>query len=339
VPTEEDYIRSDINGFGDSIGSVTNKATNMISLREKFEPDSEEYKRLTYRISTMMNYQQNAIDRIKGVVAKPVPNEWLNPRMFKVEDGDDEATVRDKEINANIATEIKPWFFIYRYSSLKSELDKYMKSVRSNCKIRFGKSLDNLISSEVKSEEEKAFVDYYEKYMPVSRAPGTMNRICWRIEDEFQSTDVLPNVEFNCSILKSDAKYTQEEYDSIKQLYEEYNKNMQLFLKQKKQNELGDDEVGFDIADLKDIFVDECSKVCPDIEILANIVVDVCYTSNKNKTFAWDVAGEQILNNILKNNGYLIKYPIKDDDGDIEFNGHRFSLYTQQIGGDLDVNS
>ena len=61
VPTEEDYIKSDINGFGDSIGSVTNKATNMISLREQFEPNSEEYKRLTYRISTMMNYQQNAM--------------------------------------------------------------------------------------------------------------------------------------------------------------------------------------------------------------------------------------------------------------------------------------
>lgn len=60
-PAEEDYIKSDINGFGDSIGSVTNKATNMISLREQFEPDSEEYKRLTYRISTMMNYQQNAM--------------------------------------------------------------------------------------------------------------------------------------------------------------------------------------------------------------------------------------------------------------------------------------
>lgn len=63
VPTEEDYIASDINGFGDSIGSVTNKATNMISLREQFDADSEEHKRLTYRISTMMNYQQNAILR------------------------------------------------------------------------------------------------------------------------------------------------------------------------------------------------------------------------------------------------------------------------------------
>lgn len=338
-PTEEDYIKSDINGFGDSIGSVTNKATNMISLREQFAPDSEEYKRLTYRISTMMNYQQNAIDRIKGVVARPVPKEWLNPRMFKIEEGDDEVAICDKQINANIAAEIKPWFFIYRYSQLKSELDKYMKSVKSNCKIRFGKDINTLYTTENKSEEEEAFIYNFEKYMPVSRAPGTMNRICWRIEDEFTTTNVLSNVSFDCSILKSDAIYTQDEYDDIKQLYDEYNKNMQLFLKQKKQNEFGDDEVGFDIVHLKDVFVDECNKVCPDTETLANIVIDLCYMSNKNKTFAWDVVGEQIFKNVLKNNRFMIRYPIKDDDGDIEFCGNKFSLHTQQIGGDSDVDS
>ena len=339
IPMEDDYIKSDINGFGDSIGSVTNKATNMISLRAQFNPDSEEYKRLTYRISTMMNYQQNAIDRIKGVVARPVPKEWLDSRLFKIMDDDDEATIRDKQINANITAEIKPWFFIYRYSSLKSELDKYIKSVKSNCKIRFGKTLDELYASNGKSDEENMFIYNYEKYMPVSRAVGTMNRICWRIEDEFKTTDVLPNVEFDCSILKSDAIYTQEEYDSIKQLYDEYNKNMQLFLKQKHKNELGDDEVGFDITKLKDVFVSECYKVCPNTEVLSNIVIDLCYSSNKNKTFAWDVAGEQIFNNVLKNNGYKIQYPIKDIDGDIEFCGNKFSLHTQKIGGELDVGS
>lgn len=339
IPTEYDYIMSDINGFGDSIGSVTNKATNMISLREQFDIDSEEYKRLTYRISTMMNYQQNAIDRIKGVVARPVPKEWLNSRMFKIEDGDNEATIRDKQINANIAAEIKPWFFIYRYSQLKSELDKYLKSVKSNCKIRFGKSLETLCSSEEKSEEEKAFIYNYEKYMPVSRAPGTMNRICWRIEDEFKTTDVLPNVEFDYSILKSDAEYTQSEYDAIKQLYTEYNNNMQLFLKGIKKNDSSKEERDAFVAQLTEDFSNACSMFCPDVEVLSNILVDVCYTSNKNKAFAWDIAGEQIFNNILKNNGYIIKYPIKDDDGDVEFCGHRFSLHTQQIGGDLDVDS
>lgn len=342
APTESDYIESDINGFGDSIGSVTNKATNMISLRAQFENNSqtqEEYEKLTKRIETMMNFQQNAIDRIKGVVARPVPKEWLNARMFKIEEDDDIYTIHNKQLNANIAAEIKPYFFIYRYSQLKTELDKYMKAVKSNCKIRFGKSLETLYESDEKTDEEEAFIYHYEKYMPVSRAPGTMNKICWKIEDEFQTNDVLPNVKFDYAILKSNMEYTKDDYDAVKQLYDEYNKSMQLFLKQKTQNEFGDDEVGYDIIQLKDVFIVECNKVCPNTETLANIVVDLCYTSNKNKTFAWDVAGEQIFNNVLKNNKYTIQYPVKDKDGDIDFCGKKFSLYTQKIGGDLDVDT
>lgn len=258
--------------------------------------------------------------------------------MFKIEDDDSEEVIQDKQINMNIAAEIKPWFFIYRYSQLKSELDKYTKSVRSNCKIRFGKSIDDLYMIDNRTPEEDEFLYYYEKYLPVSRAPGTMNRICWRIEDLFNTTNVLPGVEFDKSILKNDVEYTADEYEAVNKLYDEYNKGMQLFLKRKKQNDFGDDEVGFDVVHLKDIFIDECAKVCPDVEKLSNIVVDLCYTSNKNKTFAWDVAGEQIFQNVLKNNGYIIQYPVKDEYGDIEFGGRRFSLHMQQIGGDSNVD-
>lgn len=133
----------------------------------------------------VLRYQQNAIDRIKGVVARPVPNEWLKASLNKPNDEDNDDVLQDKEINRNIAAEIKPWFFIYRYSELKSELDKYIKSVKKNCKIRFAKTLEDLYKSEEKTEDEQSFIYNYEKYMPISRAPGTMNRICWRIEDEF----------------------------------------------------------------------------------------------------------------------------------------------------------
>ena len=341
APVESDYIESDINGFGDSIGSVTNKATNMISLRAQFALQSEyraEYDKLTKRIETMMNFQQNAIDRIKGVVARPVPKEWLNSRMFKIEEGDAEDIIREKQIDANIAAEIKPYFFIYRYSQLKTEMDKYMKAVKSNCKIRFGKSLDALYALDERSDEEEAFIYHYEKYMPVSRAPGTMNRICWKIEDEFQSNDVLPDVKFDPSILKSDAEYTQEEYDAVKQLYDEYNKNMQLFLKGTRKNDSLKEERDVFTAQIIDEFAHACSSVCPDIQVLTNILIDVCYTSNKSKTFAWDIVGEQIFYNVLRNNNYIIRYPIKDENGDIDFCGNKFSLYTQQIGGELDVD-
>ena len=334
VPTEDDFIMSDINGFGDSIGSVTNRGTNMISLREKFDKNSEEYARLQYRIRTMMNYQQNAIDRIKGVVAQPIPKEWLQSRFSKPKDGDDEDTLKKKEIDYNIAAEIKPWFFIYRYSQLKSELDKYMKSVKSNCKIRFGKTLDDLYASDNRTEEEEAFIYNYEKYMPISRAPGTMNRICWKIEDEFKTTNVLPDVEFDRSILKSDAEYSQEEFDAIKELYNEYGKSISLLCKNKYRNELNNQDIEMEMLKCKKSFIERCCEICSNFNTLTNIIIDVCYASKKSKSFAWDICGDEIFKNVLKNSGGQIQFPIKDENGDIEFCGNTFSLFTKRMDGD-----
>ena len=174
--------------------------------------------------------------------------------------------------------------------------------------------------------------------MPISRAPGTMNRICWKIEDVFQTTDVLPDVEFDYSILKSNAEYTLEEYNAVKQLHEEYNDNMQLFLKGVKKNDSQKEERDAFVDQMIAEFTNACYTVCPDGEILANIIVDLCYTTNKNKSFAWDIVGEEIFKNVLKNSGYVINIPVKDENGDIEFGGQRFSLYTTQIGGELDVD-
>lgn len=336
VPTEDDFIMSDINGFGDSIGSVTNRGTNMISLREKFDKNSEEYARLQYRIRTMMNYQQNAIDRIKGVVAQPIPKEWLESRLSKPKDGDDEVILKKKEVDYNIAAEIKPWFFIYRYSQLKAELDKYMKSVKSNCKIRFGKTLDDLYASDNRTDEEEAFIYNYEKYMPISRAPGTMNRICWKIEDEFKTTDVLPNVEFDSSILKSDAEYSQEEFNAVKELYDEYGKTIALLCRNKHKNDINNQDIEMDMIRCKKSFTERCYEVCPNNMVLTNIIIDVCYNSNKSKSFAWDICGDEIFNNVLNNSGGIIQFPVKDENGDIEFCGNMFSLFTKKIEGDID---
>lgn len=60
--------------------------------------------------------------------------------------------------------------------------------------------------------------------------------------------------------------------------------------------------------------------------------MDICYASNKNKSFAWDVAGEQIFSNVVHNSGNKMQFPIKDENGDIEFCGKKFSLYTKKVG-------
>lgn len=336
IPTEEDYVISEIAGFGDSIGSITNRATNMISLREKFDKDSEEYELLSYRINTMMNYQQNAIDRIKGVVARPIPKMWIDGRSCKVKDTSSAEEMHKMALFKAVAADLKPYFFIYRYDHIKAKYDKYNKSVASNCKIRFGKSLAELQNSEILTPEEAIFLENYEKYLPISIAPGVMNRICWKIEDAFQSMDVLPSVEFDRSMLKSDAEYTYDEYMAVKQLYDEYNKNLQLFLKGIKKNESLKEERDVFMTQLVDEFSSACFAVCPNLEALANALVDLCYTSDKNKSFAWEVAGEQIYQNVLKNNNNLIHFPVKVVDGEFEFAGETFNVVSKTIGGESD---
>lgn len=61
VPTEDDFIHSNIESFGNDIGQTTNWITSMFEVRARFEKGSEEYDTLSYRIQCGQLYQQNAI--------------------------------------------------------------------------------------------------------------------------------------------------------------------------------------------------------------------------------------------------------------------------------------
>ena len=83
-------------------------------------------------------------------------------------------------------------------------------------------------------------------------------------------------------------------------------------------------------------FKDKCDALCLSSEILCDIIVDICYSSNKSKQFAWDVCGEQMVKNLLKLNGNIISYPTQDENGDFEFKGERYSMKYVHIGGEND---
>jgi len=78
IPTKEHFIKSNKDGFGDAIGVTTNHITSMFDVLANFDINSLEYKTLLERIMCGQNYQQNAIDKIKGIVSKPIPKEWYD---------------------------------------------------------------------------------------------------------------------------------------------------------------------------------------------------------------------------------------------------------------------
>ena len=65
-------------------------------------------------------------------------------------------------------------------------------------------------------------------------------------------------------------------------------------------------------------------------------MLDLCYTTNKSKTFAWEMCGATIIDNLLKQNGYQIHYLEADDNGDVEYQGRKFSRRTLSLNEEED---
>ena len=64
------------------------------------------------------------------------------------------------------------------------------------------------------------------------------------------------------------------------------------------------------------------------IDILTNIYVDYFYKilPKSNKDILWKYFGKNIVKNILENSKDPIMFPLKDENGEIEYLGQTYSL-------------
>ena len=324
VVTEEDLAQSNKDGFGDEIGSITNKITCKIDVASNFSKGTKEYEELQYRIICGQNYQQNAIDKMKGCISKSMPKEWYD--YFSAKD------TEDRDFNLSILADKKPYFFIYNYPYLMSRYKKYIKNSNRNCMMRFGLSIEELVEKQNKNEDEESFLKYYYKKMPVSISKSTMNRICDKIEQAFDGyINGFRNVDFDYSILMTDYGYNTQKFNSVKKIYDEY----VILTKQHSQQNKNKKEDKEDQKIRRNMFIYEFKRrayeVCSNSEELCNIVVDLCYKNNSSKQFAWDVCGDIMIDNLLAKNNYTFQYPIKDEDGFIEYGGEYYSRFIYKI--------
>ena len=125
VPSEEDIIRSNIASFGDDIGKITNHITSMFDIIAQYDKDSQEYATLDYRIKCGQKFQQDSIDKAKGIISKPMPKGWYDRVAAKGDDGDDEATV---QLNLRVVADKKPYFMRYIYPSLMRKYNTYISN-------------------------------------------------------------------------------------------------------------------------------------------------------------------------------------------------------------------
>ena len=338
IPTDDDIMRSNINSFGNPVGSVTNKITTMFEVQARFPKGSREYNILDYRIKCGQLYQQNSIDKTKGIEAKPMPDTWYNWIANKLNKAENSDQKKDFWMNRRILADKKPYFMKYIYPAERTRLNDYMKKNNEKCLMRFRITLDELLEKENRSKEEDRFVYCYYDKMPLGMAPCTINKICWRIEELFDGIKYNTNSNFDYSILKSDCEYSTKTYNKIKKLYTAYKKDVQNYMQFAKSERLKSDDRQIQKYILKEEFRQKCFSECPNEDELCNIVLDLCYSKSKNsKQFAWDICGEMFIKNLLKKHNYKVSYPELDENGDIEFAGMKFSMKTAEIKVNVDV--
>jgi hypothetical protein len=176
------------------------------------------------------------------------------------------------------------------------------------------------------------FIRRFNFSMVVDTSHSVMNRICWHIEQElndvrFQSTEV-----FDISILKTDKEYAKKDFDKVKAIYESYKSETSAYTVRHKECHSRTDDYTSDRDTFKLNFLKRLSILKINDEDLGNIVIDLCYLSHNSKQFAWDVAGEQILKNLLVKNNHIITIPTQCENGNVEFNGHRFTIIQKKVG-------
>lgn len=332
--TEEKLIEANIASFGDDIGRTTNYVTSMYDVQASYEPGSAEYETLTYRIRSGQLYQQNAIDKAKGIVCKPMPRSWYDYFGNALPENPTQEDVDRREFNLRILADKKPYFMCYIYPKIMREYRTYMKDVQSKCRMIFGITLDELLTmaKEDLDDEQKKFVKFFESRCPVSIGNCVMNRICRRIEAEFGRKAKFGGITepFDYSILKSGSSYTNSQYYKVRKMYIDHNTRMREHSKASRLRKEDKTRVGLDRLNFVREFSEEAIMACTNTAQLCDIVVDLCYKREGSKQFAWDICSVEILSNLLRRSGGYLSYPILDPDGDFWYGGNSYSMIRKE---------
>ncbi len=337
IPEEKDLIEANKLAFGDEIGTTTNRITTMIERQAAFPKDSEEYKMLDYRIKCGQHFQQNSIDKAKGIIAKPMPKYWYDKSACSKLPEETQEQLHFKELCLNIVAENKPYFMKYVYPDLMAQYNKYLKDTNSKCIREFKMPIFDLIQKTDKTAHEKEFIEHYRKFMPVGNNPCTVNKVAWLFEDIFSSylVEYSKTKKFDHSILKSGVGYSKNNYQKIVKIKSEYDASVKYYQQLANSQRLDKDEVSLNRNLMLLKFKAACEQICSNKKELCDIVIDLCYPSSKSKQFAWDICGEVIVENLLAQNNHTINYPtLVETNGEFEFGGEQFIMCQKKFRED-----
>lgn len=259
-----------------------------------------------------------------------MPKTWHDRHTVnKIEDEDTKTFYRD------IVADKKPYFMRYIYPQLMKQYNTYIRNTDRNAIREFRMTVGEMMKKPYGelTDRQREFLKFYGIKMPVGVGNCVMNRICRRFEEEFDGYlgRHNANTTFDYRIMKSNADYSNAQFCAIKKLYEDYNKRLQNYSLFAMYEKVDKADAAQKISLMDEEFRRECDKICSNEDMLCDILLDICYTSNRTKKFAWSMCGKSIIHNLLAKNNNTISFPVLDPEGDIYYSGERYSLVEKRI--------
>lgn len=282
--TEKEVKKTNKNGMGNQVGTITNYVTSMMEVQSHFDKDSKEYKELEYRICCGQLYQQNELDKIKGIVAKPMPSYWYNIRACS-----------ENIFLQSICAHRKPYFMIYVYEEIRRSYKKYIKESNDKCYAIYDCSIQELYENyKSLTREQQDFLYWYQIKMPVGTGDCSMNKICKYVENQLDSykSQLHRDSKFDYNILKVKRRCTEEHRQALRNLEQYYCECIKEY-KSRKHYDKGDSNRNRHYLYKK--FNQEAKNICPNDDERTNIILDITYGYKGNKQFCWDCIGENII--------------------------------------------
>ena len=338
-PQREDFIKSIKDGFGNKVGSVTNFGSSCYDKLSLFEKGTKEYEEIDYRIMCIQYLQQECIDSAKnGLPPRPIPSFWLNPNCEELNIWEDKEegvlkNLTDEEFefiefNKRILTDRKPYYFRYIYQESDRQYREFVDVMEASALRGFGKTIKQIKDSEIKTSQEIEFLERFDEKVPLSNNPCIINVIAKIVEDEFDgefsTRRYKKNFDYSVYKYSTEKKAAPSQIKEVCRLYEDY----KTIIKSKKNNLASTKEEGMNKTnEMFDELQRELREIIIDEEVLVNTLIDLSYGKNKvTKAFAWCLGGTEILRCMLSKNNNEIHFPIRDENGDIEFDGEKFKM-------------
>ena len=298
VVTEAAVKKTNKAGMGNQVGTITNYVTSMMEVQSHFEKDSPEYKELEYRIECGQLYQQNELDKIKGIIAKPMESSWYNL-----------GACGENKYLQSLCAYRKPYFMIYVYDETKRQYKQYIKESNAKCYAIYKCSIEDLYNKDSLTKEQEDFLFWYERKMPVGTGNCSMNQICKYVESQLDGykSQLHKNSSFDYNILKVKRRCTEEHRQALRELEQYYCECIKEYKKkqgkekgiQLNRTDIFDKQDEFDKyyqrASMVEMFKKKAEEICPNDDERMNIILDMAYGYKGNRQFCWDCIGELII--------------------------------------------